>query len=90
MNFDGSLWKISHDKDCVTIAVAKKVGRLYSLSFERGIEKSTIAKQSGEMLWQQRYEHLSTSGMTKRAKDTLVAGSGLSPNNCLDLLVQRV
>ena len=35
-------------------------------------EKSTMAKQSSEMLWQQRQGHLSTSGMRTLAKDSPV------------------
>ena len=35
-------------------------------------EKSTMAKQSSEMLWQQRHGHLSTSGMKTLVKDSPV------------------
>lgn len=88
MNFDGC--KISRRKDCVKIAVAKKVGCLQYLSFQRDIEKCTISKKSSEMLWQRRYGHLSASGMKKLTKDSLVTGFDLNPNNCVDLLVQSV
>ena len=67
VSFDDNECRIAHADD-VVIAVGKKVGSLFHLTYQRDVELSNaamVSSNSKEILWHQRYGHLGVQNLKK-------------------------